>query len=69
MPRPGNAAADLVEVAELALAQLPALAADQRVVMRSDSADATLGLVARMRELGWGSRSAYRSRSTSARRS
>jgi hypothetical protein len=56
--RPGNAAAnataDLVEVAELALAQLPALAADQRVVMRSDSAGATLGLVARMRELGVG---------------
>ena len=58
MLRPGNAAAnataDLVEVAELALAQLPALAADQRVVMRSDSAGATLGLVARMRELGVG---------------
>jgi hypothetical protein len=56
--RPGNAAAnataDLVEVAELALAQLPALAADQRVVIRSDSAGATLGLVARMRELGVG---------------
>jgi hypothetical protein len=55
--RPGNAAAnataDLVEVAELALAQLPTLAADQRVVIRSDSAGATLGLVARMRELGW----------------
>src|ERR671910_102169 len=37
--RPGNAAAnataDLVEVAELALAQLPALAGGQRVVMRS----------------------------------
>jgi hypothetical protein len=56
--RPGNAAAnataDLVEVAELALAQLPALAGGQRVVMRSDSAGATLGLVGRMRELGVG---------------
>jgi hypothetical protein len=71
--RPGNAAAnataDLVEVAELALAQLPTLAADQRVVIRSDSAGATLGLVARMRELGVGSRSACRSMLTSARRS
>lgn len=71
--RPGNAAAnataDLVEVAELALAQLPALAADQRVVMRSDSAGATLGLSPGCGSWGWGSRSACRSMSTSARRS
>ena len=54
--RPGNAAAnataDLVEVAELALAQLPVLAADQRVVMRSDSAGASLGLVGQVAGAG-----------------
>ena len=56
--REGNAAAnttaDLVELADLALAQLPAAARDQPVLVRSDSAGASHGLVDHLRARGVG---------------
>jgi hypothetical protein len=54
--RPGNAgsntAADHVEVAELALAQLPTCAWDQPIVVRADTGGATHALVDHLRERG-----------------
>jgi Transposase DDE domain group 1 len=69
--RPGNAApgaaADLVELVDLALAQLPA---DERpVLVRSDSAGGSSELAWHLRERGIGSPWACRSTPTSARRS
>jgi hypothetical protein len=56
--RPGNAAAgasdDLVELVELALAQLPAAAGDQPVLVRSDSAGASTRLAWHLRGRGVG---------------
>jgi hypothetical protein len=43
---------DLVELADLALAQLPAAARDQPVLVRSDSAGASHGLVGHLRARG-----------------
>ena len=56
--RPGNAAPgaadDLVELADLALAQLPRSAADQPVLVRSDSAGASTRLAWHLRDQGVG---------------
>jgi hypothetical protein len=56
--RPGNAAPgaanDLIVLVELALAQLPAAAADQPVLVRSDSAGASTRLAWHLRERGVG---------------
>ena len=56
--RPGNAAPgaadDLVELADLALAQLPRSAADQPVLVRSDSAGASTRLAWYLRDQGVG---------------
>jgi hypothetical protein len=56
--RPGNAGsntvADHIEVVGLALAQLPAAAADQPIVVRADSAGATHGFTGWLRERGIG---------------
>jgi hypothetical protein len=56
--RPGNAAPgtanDLIELVDLALAQLPAAAADQPVLVRCDSAGASTRLAWHLRELGVG---------------
>ena len=71
--RPGNAAAgaseELIEVVDLALAQLPSSADDQPVLVRCDSAGASTGLAWHLRERGVGSRWACRSTLMSARRS
>jgi hypothetical protein len=54
--RPGNAAPgaadDLVELVDLALAQLPRIATDQPVLVRSDSAGASTRLAWHLREQG-----------------
>ena len=56
--RPGNAAAgasdDLIELVDLALAQLPRSAHDQPVLVRSDSAGASTRLAWHLREQGAG---------------
>jgi hypothetical protein len=56
--RPGNAAAgaasDLIELVDLALAQLPTSASDQPVLVRSDSAGASTQLAWHLRERGVG---------------
>jgi hypothetical protein len=56
--RPGNAApgaaSDLIALVELALAQLPAAAGDQPVLVRSDSAGASTRLAWHLRERGVG---------------
>jgi hypothetical protein len=56
--RPGNAAAgasdDLIELVDLALAQLPRSAHDQPVLVRSDSAGASTRLAWHLREQGVG---------------
>ena len=56
--RPGNAGsnavADHVEVVDLALAQLPAAARDQPIVVRADTAGATHGFTRWLRERGIG---------------
>jgi hypothetical protein len=56
--RPGNAPAgasdDLIELVDLALAQLPASASDQPVLVRSDSAGASTQLAWHLRERGVG---------------
>jgi hypothetical protein len=56
--RPGNAAPgaadDLIALVDLALAQLPAAAADQPVLVRSDSAGASTRLAWHLRERGVG---------------
>jgi hypothetical protein len=56
--RPGNAAPgatdDLIELVDLALAQLPSSAADQPVLVRSDSAAASTRLAWHLREQGVG---------------
>jgi hypothetical protein len=71
--RPGNAAAgasdDLIELVDLALAQLPAAARDQPVLVRSDSAGASTGWPGTSATTRSGSRWGCRSTSTSARRS
>ena len=58
MLRPGNAPAgaadDLVELVDLALAQLPSSAGDQPVLVRSDSAGASTRLAWHLREQGVG---------------
>jgi hypothetical protein len=56
--RPGNAAPgasdDLIELVDLALEQLPAAAADQQVLIRSDSAGASTQLAWHLRQRGVG---------------
>jgi hypothetical protein len=56
--RPGNAAAggadDLIELVDLALAQLPRSASDQPVLVRSDSAGASTRLAWHLRDQGVG---------------
>jgi len=56
--RPGNAGsntvADHIEVVDLALAQLPAAAADQPIVVRADTAGATHGFTSWLRARGIG---------------
>jgi Transposase DDE domain group 1 len=71
--RPGNASAggsqDLIELVDLALAQLPATSHDLPVLVRSDSAGAAPGWRGTCAIRVWGSRWACRSTSMSARRS
>src|SRR5215216_7822786 len=71
--RPGNAPAggadDLIELVDLALAQLPAAVRDQPVLVRSDSAGASTRLAWHLHERGVGSRWACRSTLMSVRRS
>ena len=71
--RPGNAPAgasdDLIELVDLALAQLPASTSDQPVLVRSDSAGASTSSLGTCASAAWGSRWACRSTPTSARRS
>jgi hypothetical protein len=56
--RPGNASAggagDLIELVDLALAQLPGSASDQPVLVRSDSAGASTQLARHLRDQGVG---------------
>jgi hypothetical protein len=71
--RPGNAAAgasdDLIEVVDLALAQLPSSADDQPVLVRCDSAGACTRLAWHLRERGVGFSLGSRSTPMCARRS
>jgi Transposase DDE domain group 1 len=71
--RPGNAAPgaanDLIVLVELALAQLPAAAADQPVLVRSDSAGASTRLAWHLGERGVGCSLGMPIDATSARRS
>jgi DDE family transposase len=71
--RPGNAPAggtdDLIELVDLALAQLPRSASDQPVLVRSDSAGASTQLAWHLRDQVSGSGWACSSTPTSARRS
>jgi hypothetical protein len=71
--RPGNAApgasGDLIELVDLALAQLPWSATDQPVLVRSDSAGGSSKLAWHLRDRGTGSAWGCRSTPTSARRS
>jgi Transposase DDE domain group 1 len=71
--RPGNAAPgaadDLIALVDLALEQLPAAAADQPVLVRSDSAGASTRLAWHLRERGIGFSVGMQIDALSARRS
>jgi hypothetical protein len=71
--RPGNAAPgaadDLIDLVDLALAQLPRSAGDQPVLVRSDSAGPAPGWPGTSASRAWGSRWACRSTPMSVRQS